>query len=49
MVPIVIDLDPDDYTPMRNKVNKGIVVHYTGNKSDTAANNNKYFKNCDYY
>ena len=45
MVPIIIDLDPDDYTPMRNKVNKGIVVHYTGNKSDTAANNNKYFKN----
>lgn len=45
MVPIIVDLDPDDYTPMSNKVNKYIVIHYTGNFTDTARNNAKYFKN----
>jgi N-acetyl-anhydromuramyl-L-alanine amidase AmpD len=45
MLPITIDLDPDDRTVMKNKVNKYINIHYTGNKTDTALNNAKYFKN----
>ena len=45
MVPIIVDLDTDDYTHMSNKVNKYIVIHYTGNATDTARNNAKYFKN----
>lgn len=35
-----------DYTSKRNKKNvKYIVIHYTGNKGDTAKNNALYFKN----
>ena len=45
MVPIIIDLDPDDFTPMKNKQNLYIPIHYTGNKTDSARNNAKYFKN----
>ena len=45
MVHIIIDLDPDDYTPMKNKQNLYVVIHYTGNKTDSARNNAKYFKN----
>ena len=45
MVPIIIDLDPDDYTQMKNKQNLYIPIHYTGNRTDSARNNAKYFKN----
>jgi hypothetical protein len=45
MLPITIDLDPDDFTPMKNKQNLYIPIHYTGNKTDSARNNAKYFKN----
>lgn len=45
MAPIIVDLDTNDYTHMSNKVNKYIVIHYTGNSTDTARNNAKYFKN----
>ena len=45
MVHINVDLDPDDYTPMKNKQNLYVVIHYTGNKTDSARNNAKYFKN----
>lgn len=45
MVHIIIDLDPDDYTPMKNKQNLYVVIHYTGNKTDSARNNAKYFNN----
>ena len=44
MVHIIIDLDPDDYTPMKNKQNLYIAIHYTGNRTDSARNNAKYFK-----
>ena len=33
-----------NYEPMSNKVNKFIVVHYTGNVTDTAKANANYFK-----
>lgn len=33
-----------NYNSMSNKVNKYIVIHYTGNSTDTAYNNTKYFK-----
>ena len=33
-----------NYNNMSNKVNKYIVIHYTGNSTDTAYNNTKYFK-----
>lgn len=42
---VIVNLDPDDFTPMKNKKNQYIVVHYTGNKTDSAANNQKYFRN----
>lgn len=45
MVPVIIDLDPDDFTPMTNKQNLYVVIHYTGNNTDSARNNAKYFKN----
>lgn len=33
-----------NYEPMSNKVNKFIVVHYTGDQTDTARGNANYFK-----
>jgi len=34
-----------NYTPMTNKKNEYIVIHYTANRTDTAINNCKYFEN----
>lgn len=33
-----------NYNSMSGKINKYIVIHYTGNSTDTAYNNTKYFK-----
>lgn len=44
MLPIKQNLTNVNYNSA-NKTNKYIVVHYTGNATDTAYNNAKYFKN----
>lgn len=44
MLPIKKNLTTVNYNSMSNKVNKYIVVHYTGNTTDTAYNNTRYFK-----
>lgn len=44
MLPIKRNLTTVNYNAMTGKVNKYIVVHYTGNTTDTAYNNTKYFK-----
>lgn len=44
MLPIKKNLTTINYNSMSNKVNKYIVIHYTGNTTDTAYNNTRYFK-----
>lgn len=44
MLPIKQNLTTVNYNSMSSKNNKYIVVHYTGNTTDTAYNNTKYFK-----
>lgn len=44
MLPIKQNLTTVNYNSMSGKVNKYIVVHYTGNTTDTAYNNTRYFK-----
>lgn len=44
MLPIKQNLTTVNYNSMSGKINKYIVVHYTGNTTDTAYNNTRYFK-----
>lgn len=44
MLTVKQNLTTVNYNSMTNKTNKYIVVHYTGNSTDTAYNNTKYFK-----
>ncbi|MDE7062485.1 MAG: N-acetylmuramoyl-L-alanine amidase [Lachnospiraceae bacterium] len=41
------DLTTVNRTVMNNKVNRYIVIHYTGNQTDTAKNNANYFRSVD--
>lgn len=47
MLPITRMISQYNFTKLKSKVNKFIVVHYTGNKTDKAINNAKYFNACN--